>query len=151
MSQQPAPTDKRGDVSEIGPEGREHLGDGGLDVIEGSEELIVDLVLELIKELLDGIKFRAVGRELEEVDALGGFVSTDLGMEAGSIPDDDMMGELVAFGHPVQEEVAGLRSRAFYSTRPRDFGETAAAGERRPKALAIPAASSRSISSRWSK
>lgn len=84
LSQQPAPTDKRGDVAEIGPEGREYLGDGGLDVIEGSEELIADLVLELIKEAFDGIEFRAVGWKLEEVDALGDFVSTDLGMPASA-------------------------------------------------------------------
>lgn len=109
MIQHPALTDERGDVAQITPEGGEQSNDGFFDVIEGGVDAVTDLVLELIEELLDGVEFRAVGRELEQVDALGDGMAAGFGVEASSVPDDDVLGLLVALGELAQDEVAGFQ------------------------------------------
>ena len=88
----------------------EFAAEGLPQLLHGMEEPIAEAVFEHIPELFDGIEFRAVTRQLDDMNPIRQGVGAALLVEPGSVPDDDVFGRGILWARCFKK--ASLTSRA---------------------------------------
>jgi hypothetical protein len=91
--------DREGIVPVASQEGKDEAGQFG----DGGEDAVADIIFDDVPELLAGVEFWRVGREVDDAHAIREPGVAVLEVEAGMIADHDMDGLRVAGGDQIPE------------------------------------------------